>query len=427
MSGTRVGLRQGAYRGSGRRPDGAHDRIGDQVSKLLALSTNAATRIRGFFVTRDFLFHDGRSLRRFSMRGRTQAALACAGAAMVGLSGYGAAHAAYDAAAAGGMVEQPASDQQIARMERRLDAMQARVSTIRQVAEVRAKRLEQRQALIAAALTGKGDAQKMALATLSIDPAADRLAAAAVAPLMKVEGRQLALAGMAQRVVDQRYAETFATIRKLGLKPQRVAKRSAAVAMGGPLVPADSAEARADIAADQQFRTLFQSWKKLDSLQQGAIAIPSVQPVQHLQFTSNFGIRSDPFRGTAAMHAGVDIPGPVGTPIYATADGIVSNAERRGGYGNMVEINHGKGIATRYGHLSKILVSDGARVTRGQLIALMGSTGRSTGPHLHYEVRIDGHAVNPVPFLTTADYLLAAQDRSVHAIPVSTDGPAAQD
>ena len=176
-----------------------------------------------------------------------------------------------------------------------------------------------------------------------------------------------------------------------------------------------------------RFRTLFQSWKKMDGVQKGVIAIPSVQPVEKLQFTSNFGIRSDPFRGTAAMHAGVDIPGPVGTPIYATADGIVDHAGRQGGYGNLVEINHGKGIATRYGHLSKILVADGARVTRGQLIALMGSTGRSTGPHLHYEVRIDGHAVNPVPFLTTADYLLAAQDRAVHAIPVSTDGPAAQD
>lgn len=201
-------------------------------------------------------------------------------------------------------------------------------------------------------------------------------------------------------------------------------------AVGGPLLAANSSEAEADLKADAQFRTLFQSWKKLDTLQpgiSGAIAIPSVQPVQHLQFTSNFGIRSDPFRGTAAMHAGVDIPGPVGTPIYATADGIIAHAARQGGYGNMVEINHGKGIATRYGHLSKILVADGARVTRGQLIALMGSTGRSTGPHLHYEVRIDGHAVNPVPFLTTADYLLASQDRAVHAIPVSTDGPAAQD
>ena len=198
---------------------------------------------------------------------------------------------------------------------------------------------------------------------------------------------------------------------------------------GGPLIEPGSREARADLQADQQFRTLFQSWKKMDGGIEGsgAIAIPSVQPVQKLFFTSNFGIRSDPFRGTAAMHAGVDIPGPTGTPIYATADGIIANADRQGGYGNMVEVNHGKGIATRYGHLSKILVADGARVTRGQLIGLMGSTGRSTGPHLHYEVRIDGRAVNPVPFLTTADYLMAAQDRAVGQIPVSTTGPAPQD
>ncbi|WP_380781485.1 M23 family metallopeptidase [Sphingomonas sp. R86520] len=197
--------------------------------------------------------------------------------------------------------------------------------------------------------------------------------------------------------------------------------------MGGPMIAANAEEATADLRADAQFRTLFQTWKKLDATQQGVIAIPSVQPVHALSFTSNFGIRSDPFRGTAAMHAGVDIPGPIGTPIYATADGIIAHAGRLGGYGNMVEISHGKGIATRYGHLSRILVADNAHVTRGQLIALMGSTGRSTGSHLHYEVRIDGHAVNPIPFLTTADYLLAAQDRSVNAIPVSTSGPAAQD
>jgi murein DD-endopeptidase MepM/ murein hydrolase activator NlpD len=192
-------------------------------------------------------------------------------------------------------------------------------------------------------------------------------------------------------------------------------------AMGGPLIAADSDQAVTDLKADQQFRTLFRSWKKMDTLQQGTIAIPSVQPVSNLLFTSNFGIRSDPFRGTAAMHAGVDIPGPIGTPIYATADGIVSNADRQGGYGNMVEVNHGKGIATRYGHLSKILVAAGGRVTRGQMIGLMGSTGRSTGSHLHYEVRMDGHAVNPVPFLTTADYLLAAQDRAVRVIPTGTN------
>jgi len=201
----------------------------------------------------------------------------------------------------------------------------------------------------------------------------------------------------------------------------------------GPLaVTAAATATAADAAAEQQFRNLFQSWKRMDRVGQpgngaASIAIPSVQPVSELKFTSNFGIRSDPFTGGARMHAGVDIPGPVGTPIYATADGMIAAAERHGGYGNLVEINHGKGIATRYGHLSKILVTPNTRVHRGQVIGLMGSTGRSTGSHLHYEVRMDGRAVNPIPFLTTADYLLAAQDRAVHAVPVSTSGPAAQD
>ncbi len=397
---------------------------------MVDLSVSAAafaTRVKTLFTTRAILFHDGRSLRRFSIGGKSQAVMAMLGAVTLGFSGYGAAQAAYGAATATGIVVPTDSAAKIAQMQRKIGQMQARVSTIRHTAEAHAQRIEQRQALLAAALTGTGDTQKLALATLSIDPTADKLAADVVKPLVKVEGRQVQQASVAQKLLDQRYAETTASVRKLGLRPERMAKRQRASAMGGPLIDANSAEATADLRADAQFRTLFQTWKKLDSLQQGVIAIPSVQPVHALSFTSNFGIRSDPFRGTAAMHAGVDIPGPVGTPIYATADGIIAHAGRQGGYGNMVEINHGKGIATRYGHLSKILVADNARVTRGQLIALMGSTGRSTGPHLHYEVRIDGHAVNPVPFLTTADYLLAAQDRAVRAIPVSTTGPAAQD
>lgn len=364
-----------------------------------------------------------------SVSARRQATIALVGAVAIGFSGYGVAHAAYDAAAMAGVVAPGTTDASLDRMQHQVASMQHRVSTIRQVAAVHAERIEQRQALITAALTGSGDEQRMALATLTIDPAKNQLAATAIAPLARVEARQVKFAQAAQKLLDQRYADTTAEIRKLGLSNKIKPGKTGLVrgGMGGPMIAADSAEAVADLKADAQFRTLFQTWKKLDTLQQGTVAIPSVHPVADLQFTSNFGIRSDPFRGTAAMHAGVDIPGPVGTPVYATADGVVDRAERAGGYGNLVEIDHGKGIQTRYGHLSRILVADGARVRRGQLIALMGSTGRSTGPHLHYEVRIDGHAVNPVPFLTTADYLLAAQDGSVHAIPVSTDGPAAQD
>jgi murein DD-endopeptidase MepM/ murein hydrolase activator NlpD len=165
-----------------------------------------------------------------------------------------------------------------------------------------------------------------------------------------------------------------------------------------------------DGTADPTFKQLFTSWKKLDNLASGAIAVPSDKPVKTAAFTSGYGVRSDPFGRGAAMHAGIDLAGPSGTPIYATADGYVSTAGwNSGGYGNLIKVDHGRGIETRYGHLASITVSPGQQVKRGQLIGRMGSTGRSTGSHLHYEVRIDGKPVNPIPFMKSTDYLLAMQ------------------
>jgi len=247
-------------------------------------------------------------------------------------------------------------------------------------------------------------------------------AADVVAPLARVEHNQVTLAIKARITTEKKYIAALQRAKALGINPSRFQSKPAA--MGGPYEAADSAEAAADMAADAQFRALFQTWKKLDTLEDGLISIPSVQPVANLKFTSNFGIRSDPFRGTAAFHPGVDIPCGTGTAVYATADGTVDRAERAGGYGNLVELDHGRGIQTRYGHLSKILVTAGQKVKRGQLIAMSGSTGRSTGPHLHYEVRIDGRAVNPMPFLQTADYLQAIKSPQLNAVPVST-APAA--
>jgi murein DD-endopeptidase MepM/ murein hydrolase activator NlpD len=127
------------------------------------------------------------------------------------------------------------------------------------------------------------------------------------------------------------------------------------------------------------------------------------------------------------MHAGIDLSGPVGTPIYATADAIVLRSGwNAGGYGNLVELDHGRGINTRYGHLSYMAVRPGQRVKRGELIGRMGSTGRSTGSHLHYEVRIDGRAVNPIPFMKSTDYLVAIQRKNGGGIPmdaVALGGP----
>lgn len=201
--------------------------------------------------------------------------------------------------------------------------------------------------------------------------------------------------------------------------------RSAFAAVAALTSVAASAE-----TGDAQFKTLFQSWKKMDQVgqsvpaAQGSMSVPSLKPVANLQFTSFYGVRSDPFRGTAAMHAGVDIPGPVGTPIYATADGIVGRTGWVGGYGNLVELEHGGNLETRYGHLSKVLVSQGQRVKRGDLIALMGSTGRSTGSHLHYEVRMDGRAVNPIPYLDSAQYASNMKQRvNAMTAPLAQGGP----
>ncbi len=172
---------------------------------------------------------------------------------------------------------------------------------------------------------------------------------------------------------------------------------------GGPLEPVGA-------NSDLTFKQLFSSWKKLDNLQVGAIAVPSEKPVRIAAFTSGYGTRADPFNGTIARHMGIDLAGPTGTPIYATADGTVSAAGwNAGGYGNLIKLDHGRGVETRYGHLSAILVTAGQHINRGQLIARMGSTGRSTGSHLHYEVRIEGKAVNPIPFMKSTDYLLAMQ------------------
>ncbi|MET0138050.1 MAG: M23 family metallopeptidase [Sphingobium sp.] len=161
---------------------------------------------------------------------------------------------------------------------------------------------------------------------------------------------------------------------------------------------------------DAQFSSLFSAWTKLDGASattSQTAAVPSRKPVDDIRLTSNFGVRNDPFNGSHRMHQGVDIPGALGTPIYATADGIVSRAQWAGGYGNLVEISHGNGLQTRYGHMSKLIALPNQRVVRGQLIGLMGSTGRSTGSHLHYEVRIAGSAVNPIPYLEGTNYELA--------------------
>lgn len=217
-----------------------------------------------------------------------------------------------------------------------------------------------------------------------------RLTAETDRRVQAIEQRQLALAAALQ---DQNVDP--AALRRLGFIP---ATDNPKAARGGPF----------DGGSSPTFKQLFDSWKKLDTLQDGAIAIPSDKPVNTAVFTSGFGERHDPFGHGIGFHPGIDLAAPTGTQIHATADGtVVAAGWNNGGYGNMVELDHGKGIHTRYGHMSRVLVSVGEAVKRGAVIGLVGSTGHSTGSHLHYEVRIDDRPVNPMPFMKSTDYLLA--------------------
>jgi murein DD-endopeptidase MepM/ murein hydrolase activator NlpD len=164
--------------------------------------------------------------------------------------------------------------------------------------------------------------------------------------------------------------------------------------IGGPFVPND---ARA--AFEQHVAALDHAFRRIDALAARIDRIPLSAPLAGARITSDFGERADPFFGTSAMHSGIDFAAGSGTPVPAVAAGTVVEASYAGGYGNMVEIDHGNGLSTRYGHLSAIKVKVGDNVTRGQVVAESGSTGRSTGPHLHYEVRRNGIAVDPEGFI----------------------------
>lgn len=186
---------------------------------------------------------------------------------------------------------------------------------------------------------------------------------------------------------------------------------------GGPYVPADTPSLselqglvdELDQRAMQSGDVFTLAESRLIESQLNNRMVPSARPVEG-RISSGFGIRHDPFNGLAALHLGMDFPGEVGTPVKAAAAGLVVRAERTPDYGWVVDIDHGNGLVTRYGHNSRLLVAAGQLVKRGQQISLMGSTGRSTGPHLHFEVRLDGVPQNPWRFLTNGAGALAKHD-----------------
>src|SRR5690606_20862861 len=169
---------------------------------------------------------------------------------------------------------------------------------------------------------------------------------------------------------------------------------------------------------DREFSELFASWRSMDDtgvVDSGPVAkvsVPSRMPLAAATLTSDYGMRTHPILGRRRNHNGVDLAQPTGTPVYATADGIVSRADYWGSYGNYIQIEHGGEMETRYAHLSDYAVAAGDQVRKGQLIGFVGSTGRSTGPHLHYEVRIAGEPVDPRPYMVDTQ-LATATDPSL--------------
>jgi murein DD-endopeptidase MepM/ murein hydrolase activator NlpD len=216
--------------------------------------------------------------------------------------------------------------------------------------------------------------------------------------LDQVENRQMAALSAYQDSMDSRVRRLRGVIGDLGLNMEQLESAVPRGAMGGPFVPVKLSPSASPF--DRQLVRINVTRSQVDRLNRTLALVPYRKPVVgEVEFTSGFGVRSDPSLGRAAMHTGLDFRAATGDPVRATANGKVVSAGWSGGYGRMVEIDHGNGLATRYGHLSEIGVKIGESVKIGQVIGEVGSTGRSTGPHLHYETRIDGEAVDPQKFL----------------------------
>ena len=211
---------------------------------------------------------------------------------------------------------------------------------------------------------------------------------------------------------EQRLRAARRLVARLGLdfKALLAAEAETPGGAGGPLLPVPEEPGTA------AFRTLLDLVGTRRQFDAAVLSIPSRIPADNYYVSSRFGQRRDPFRKTWAMHSGVDMAGWPGEPIYAAGDGLVIKAGRAPAYGLMVEIDHGNGFRTRYGHMRKLKTKAGQRVTRGTIIGEMGTSGRSTSTHLHWEVWFRGKLVDPMRYLEASKDVFALQDR------VRTDG-----
>jgi murein DD-endopeptidase MepM/ murein hydrolase activator NlpD len=226
------------------------------------------------------------------------------------------------------------------------------------------------------------------------------------ASLDRVEQRQSATVNSLADTYDTKARRMRGVLAELGVdvgKPRPGAAGEVVVAMGGPFVPLPVA--KDTMSFERQVQRVKVARAEIARFTRTLGTLPVRKPLDGIDLMSGFGVRMDPFTGSPAMHTGLDLHGETGDPVRATADGTVTTAGWGGGYGRGVEIDHGNGLTTRYGHLSTIDVRVGQSVKAGQIIGKVGSTGRSTGPHLHYETRLRKEAVDPQKFLRAGQRL----------------------
>ncbi|MGE6743129.1 M23 family metallopeptidase [Allorhizobium pseudoryzae] len=232
----------------------------------------------------------------------------------------------------------------------------------------------------------------------SVADRADRVFSRVTLSLKAIEQEQFARIHGLTADADRKAQAMAAIMRRTGVdlpaQDQAATDGNSKNGLGGPFVEPIGVN-----AFDASLDRLDLALTRLDTVRQTAKELPFSNPAPGRDITSPFGNRIDPFLGRLALHAGIDFQADVGASVRATGSGKVTAAGYSGGYGNMVEIDHGQGITTRFGHLSGILVSVGDQVEAGQIIGRAGSTGRSTGPHIHYEIRRNGDAIDPMRFL----------------------------
>ena len=361
------------------------------------------SRVRSWFPDREFFMRSEGQVRFITISSKLQmtaAAIALAALIVWAVSMAVAGWAQYRATA--DRLSLLDREARVATASERVDAYREDIDA---VASDLAKRQEFIENMVAALPEDVKTVDPVSDSTGEAAKTVDKVGAAIpeAAALAQIEARQLAFVEGLTRYADWRSQRAAAALKKLGLNPDGMIRAADRSAMGGPL---EALATGADGAVDPRFERLGLSIARMDALERGLAGVPQVAPANVAMVSSSYGYRRDPFTGAAAMHKGLDFRGPVGAPIFAAAKGKVSFVGRKSGYGKVVEIKHGNGLMTRYAHMSKFAAKVGQAVEAGETIGAIGSTGRSTGPHLHFEVRINNRAVNPRTFLETAPNVL---------------------